>query len=62
MHDTEGGCDVLEVAADKHQTIEAFSGDQGYRGSAVEFVEKVLSLKMHISKKIKDAFAVLPKR
>nr|VFK72219.1 MAG: Transposase DDE domain [Candidatus Kentron sp. TUN] len=50
--------------------IKAFSGDEGYRGTAVKFVEKVLGLKLHISKKIKDTFskkikdtfAVLPKR
>jgi putative transposase len=42
--------------------LEAFSGDAGYRGTAVEFVETALGLKLHISQKIKDAFAVLPKR
>ncbi len=53
---------MLEAAAAKHESIEAFSGDQGYQGTAVQFVEKVLGLKLHISKKIKDTFAVLPKR
>jgi putative transposase len=42
--------------------LEAFSGDAGYRGTAVEFVETALQLKLHISQKIKDAFAVIPKR
>ncbi len=58
--DTKAGCDVLKAAVQKHPTLEAFSGDVGYRGSAVEFVEATLQLKLYISKKIKDVFAVLP--
>nr|VFK62204.1 MAG: Transposase DDE domain-containing protein [Candidatus Kentron sp. TUN]VFK71801.1 MAG: Transposase DDE domain-containing protein [Candidatus Kentron sp. TUN] len=46
----------------RRNCIKAFSRDEDYRGTAVEFVEKVLGLKLHISKKIKDTFAVLPKR
>ena len=61
-HDTKAGCDVLKAAAQKYPTLEAFSVDAGYRGSAVEFVEATLQLKLHISKKIKDVFAVLPIR
>ena len=61
QHDTKAGCDV-KAAAKKHPTLEAFSGDAGYRGSAVEFVEMTLQLKLHISKKINDVFAVLPIR
>ena len=61
-HDSKAGCNVLKAAAAKHPTLAAFSGDAGYGGTAVEFVETVLNLKLHISRKIKDAFAVLPKR
>jgi putative transposase len=61
-HDSKAGCDVLKAAADKHASLEAFSGDAGYRGTAVEFVETALKLKLHISQKITDAFAVLPMR
>jgi transposase len=61
-HDSKAGCDVLKRAAAKHASLEAFSGDAGYRGTAVDFVESALGLKLHISQKIKDAFAVLPKR
>lgn len=53
LHDTKAGCDVLKAAAEKHATKKAFSGDAGYRGSAVEFVETVLHLKLHISEKIR---------
>jgi len=61
-HDSKAGGDVLKAAAEKHGTLAAFSGDAGYRGTAVEFVETTLKLKLHISQKIKDAFAVLPTR
>ena len=62
VHDTKAGCDVSKRAVEQYPTFEAFSGDAGYRGTAVEFVENTLQLKLHISKKIKDAFAVLPVR
>ncbi|MGV6851685.1 MAG: transposase [bacterium] len=62
LHDTKAGCDVLKAASEKYATLKAFSGDAGYQGSAVEFVETTLQLKLHISKKIKDTFAVLPIR
>jgi putative transposase len=62
LHDTKAGKDVLKAAAEKYPSIEAFSGDAGYRGTAVDFVESELGLKLHISQRIKDAFAILPKR
>ena len=62
IHDTKGGCEVMREAYQKHQTIEAFSGDGGYRKTALEFVENILHLKLYISQKIKDIFAILPKR
>ena len=62
LHDTLGGCDVLRRTAEKHPSLKAFSGDAGYRGTAVRFVEEQLGLILHISEKIEDGFAVLPKR
>jgi putative transposase len=47
---------VLVHAANEHES------EAGYRGTAVEFVETALGLKLHISQRIKDAFAVLPTR
>ena len=35
MHDTTRGYDVLMAAAKKYPTLEAFSGDAGYSGTAV---------------------------
>lgn len=62
IHDTKGGCAVLQQASEKHPKIKAFSADAGYRKTALEFVENVLGLQLHISEKIKDVFAILPKR
>jgi len=40
---------MLKAAAAKYASLEAFSGDAGYRGTAVDFVETALKLKLHIS-------------
>ena len=60
--DTVAGGPVMARAAEKHPSIDAFSGDAGYRGTAVKFVDETLGLVLHISTKIKDGWAVLPKR
>lgn len=59
-HDTKAVHFVLRATVEKSPHIRAFSGDAGYRGAAVDFVEQVLGLKMHISERIQDVFAVLP--
>jgi putative transposase len=62
IHDTKAGCDIFEKLAKKFPSIKAFSADAGYRGTSVEYVQDHLGLELHISKKIKDVFAILPKR
>jgi putative transposase len=62
LSDTVSGCDVLRRAAEKHRGLQAFSGDAGYRGTAVSFVDEQPGLTLHISERIVDGFAVLPKR
>ena len=62
IHDTKAGCDVFERAKEKFPTLEGFSADAGYQGTSVDYVEKKMGLKMEISKKIKDGWAVLAKR
>ncbi len=62
LSDTVRGCEVMRRAAEKHPRIEAFSGDAGYRGTAVQYVDEKLGLVLHISQRIVDGFAVLPKR
>lgn len=61
IHDTKAGCDIFEEVKKKLPTIEAFSADAGYQGTSVDHVKKI-GLRMEISKRIKDKWAVLPKR
>ena len=62
IHDTISGCNIFEKTLDKLPSIQAFSADAGYRGTSVNYVQDTLKLIIHISKKIKDIFAILPKR
>jgi putative transposase len=62
IHDTKAGCDVFDRVKEKFPTLRGFSGDGGYQGTSVNHVEKEMGLKIEISKKIKDKWAVLPKR
>jgi hypothetical protein len=40
-------------------TQKAFFGNAGYCDTAASFVDEALTLKLHISSKIEDTFAVL---
>ena len=62
LSDTKSACEVLERAASKFPSLEAFSGDAGYRGTAVEYTSSKLGMTLHISEKIEGKWAVLPKR
>ena len=62
IHDTKGACDVLDDVHAKFPSIKGFSADAGYQGTTVEHVEKTMDLKIQISKKIKDGWAILAKR
>jgi len=62
IHDTKAGCDVFDRVKEKFPTLKGFSADAGYQGTSVQHVEKEMGLKIEISKKIKDKWAVLPKR
>jgi putative transposase len=48
--------------ARKHATIQASPGTPGIAVTAVEFVETTLGLRLDISQRIKDTFAILPMR
>jgi putative transposase len=62
LSDTKSACEVLKGAASKFPSLAAFSGDAGYRGTAVEFTSTKLGMTLHISEKIEGKWAVLPKR
>jgi putative transposase len=62
LNDTKSAREVLAGTVDKSPSIQAFSGDAGYRGTAVEYACQELNLTLHISEKIEGKWAVLPKR
>ena len=62
MSDTKSACIVLESVITKYPSLKAFSGDAGYRGTAVDFAVSRPGLSLHISEKIEGKWAVLPKR
>lgn len=47
---TNARWNVLEAVAEKCGRLKAFSGDRGYRGGAVEFVERALGSRLHTSR------------
>ncbi len=62
IHDTKAAGDVFDAVSKKYPSIQAFSADAGYRGTAVDHVDNKMRLKLHISERITDTFAILPKR
>ena len=62
LADTSQGWDVCDQVAEKYDSIQAFCGDQGYRGTTVEFVENLLGLRLDITDKPTQGFQVVPKR
>jgi putative transposase len=61
IHDTKAAQVVMEKGLASYPSLEAFCGDEGYRKTAEEAAEG-LGKVLHISKRIKDEFAVIPKR
>lgn len=62
IHDTKGGMLAASRAFDKYETIEKFCGDEGYRGSFVDYIDMEFDLVVDISERIISKFVVLPKR
>lgn len=65
LSDTIAAGPVLKAAVQSYPTIQAFSGDAGYRGTAETFVSEALQLTLHIAQKPaaeKGQFKVIPKR
>jgi putative transposase len=61
IHDTKAAHVVMEKGLLSYPSLKAFCGDKGYRKTAEEDAE-ALGKKLHISKQIRDDFAVIPKR
>ena len=60
--DTVGGCDLVDKVFKEFPDVQAICADAGYRGTFVAHVRKEWDKAVHISEKIKDGFAVIPKR
>ena len=62
VHDTVGGCDLIDKCLEVLSSIQAICADAGYRGTFVDHVQQQCGKAVHISEKLKDGFAVIPKR
>ena len=54
IHDTKPAGNIFDATSKKYPSIEAYSADAGYCGTAVNHVNDEMKLKLHISKRIKD--------
>ncbi|MDR3185854.1 MAG: transposase [Christensenellaceae bacterium] len=62
IHDTVAGGDVFREATLKYPGLRGVCGDNGYRGTFVDFVTKTLQKFVEISKKISQGWVILAKR
>lgn len=62
IHDTTSGIDAAYEAFEKYPTIEAFCGDEGYRGTFIDDVDYYIGVPVNISERIAPKFVVQPKR
>jgi len=62
LADTKEGCVLADKAMAVLPTVSAWCADAGYRGSFVEHMQRQWNMQVHISERIADGFAVLPKR
>ena len=62
IHDTKGGITAAIRAVDKYPSIEKFCGDDGYRGTFVDYAALDFQQEVDISSRIKPVFEVIPKR
>jgi putative transposase len=61
IHDTKAAGVVMTKSLERYPSLVAFCGDEGYRKTAEEAAIS-LGKELHISARIKDTFAVIPKR
>ena len=64
QHDTVAGCQAFDrlMGQTKLPRLKAVCADQGYRKTFVKHLEDTWKLTVHISQKIADHFAIIPKR
>ncbi len=61
VHDTKAAEMVMKKGLEAYPSLVAFCGDEGYRKTAEEAAIS-LGKTLHISPRLKDTFAVIPKR
>lgn len=52
-HDSKAGTKVFTQTQQRYPSIEAYSGDAGYRGTAAWHVENIMKLKLAFHRKLK---------
>jgi putative transposase len=62
IQDTKSGGSVFEETVQKYPSLKGVCGDNGYRGTFVDFVTNTLNKTVEISKKISQGWAVIAKR
>jgi putative transposase len=62
LSDTKEGCTLGDDAMRQLPSVKAWNADAGYRGSFVEHMKIRWERPVHISQRIVDGFAVLPRR
>ena len=62
IHDTVAGIDPAWEAYFWYDSIEAFCGDEGYRGTFINDVFEYMGLRVDISERITPKFTIIPKR
>lgn len=60
--DTKAGCELADKVFGELPEVRTICADAGYRGTFVDYVQEKWNKVVHISEKIKDGFAVIPKR
>ena len=63
INDTMSGCHIYQAAKNKYPSIQGCCGDEGYRGTFVEFVRVKYGETIDIAEKIKPKqWQIMPKR
>lgn len=62
LADTKEGCVLADKTMGRLPTVKAWNADAGYRGSFVAHLQTRWQKPVHISERIVDGFAVLPRR
>lgn len=60
LSDTKVACSIVDYLIDKYPSLEAFSGDGGFRGAVVNYVQEVLGKSFDIAIGIKGVGKFIP--